>query len=296
MPQPPSEGCFASRPGPIGTRFHTIRDFEVLDSTNTYLVEEACKGAPEGLVALAAEQSAGRGRLGRAWASPPGENLLVSVLLRPRLSVDELHLCTVAVALAARYATKMATGVEPGLKWPNDLVVEDRKLAGILAESIIVASESPPGIEPASAAAEPARAVVVGIGMNLNWPRTREEALAVEVELGRGLEGGARRPITSLLVESGVHVDAASFLEVFLGDLDWRVGDLDSSAGRRRQAGEYRSVCVTLGRRVRVDTGSGLGGSPIEGEAVDITAEGHLVVQGEVCMSTVSAGDVYHLS
>ena len=100
---------------------------------------------------MAAHQTAGRGRLGRNWEAPPGANLLCSVLLRPDLPVDRLHLAVGAVALAGRAAALEVGGVHAGLKWPNDLLVEDgRKLAGVLAESALPA-------------------VVVGIGLNVGW-------------------------------------------------------------------------------------------------------------------------------
>lgn len=123
-----------------------VRRFPSIDSTNRYLLDEARTGAPEGLVAVADHQTAGRGRLGRTWEAPPGSALLCSVLLRPDLPVERLHLAVAVVALAARDAL----GGRPALKWPNDLLLEDRKLAGVLAEADLPA-------------------VVVGIGINLTW-------------------------------------------------------------------------------------------------------------------------------
>jgi BirA family biotin operon repressor/biotin-[acetyl-CoA-carboxylase] ligase len=124
-----------------------VRRFESLDSTNRWLLEEARTGAPSGLVAVADHQTEGRGRLGRTWDAPPGSSLLCSVLLRPVLPPDRLHLVTAAVALAGVTAAGVV-GAAPVLKWPNDLLLDGRKLAGVLAEA-----ELP--------------AVVVGIGMNL---------------------------------------------------------------------------------------------------------------------------------
>ncbi|MBW3651481.1 MAG: biotin--[acetyl-CoA-carboxylase] ligase, partial [Actinobacteria bacterium] len=124
-----------------------VRRFVSIDSTNTWIMDRARAGAAEGLVAVADHQSAGRGRLGRTWEAPAGTNLLCSVLLRPP-AVS--HLVVAAVALAARDAARAVAGVEAGIKWPNDLVVDDRKLAGVLAES-------------------DAGAVAAGIGMNVGW-------------------------------------------------------------------------------------------------------------------------------
>ena len=119
-----------------GSRFTDIRRFDSIDSTNRYLLDEARRGAPDGVVAVADHQSAGRGRLGRSWEAPPGSNLLLSVLLRPDLPVGDRHLASAAVALAAAEAVDAVTGVRVGIKWPNDLLGPDgRKLAGVLAEA-----------------------------------------------------------------------------------------------------------------------------------------------------------------
>ncbi len=133
-------------------RLFDVRRFESIDSTNTWVLEQARQGAPEGLVAVADHQTAGRGRLGRVWEAPPGANLLMTVLLRPDV-VSYRSLA--AVALAGRDAAKSVAGVDAGLKWPNDVVVEvgdeTRKLAGVLAET------------------DGAGAVAVGMGMNVAW-------------------------------------------------------------------------------------------------------------------------------
>jgi BirA family biotin operon repressor/biotin-[acetyl-CoA-carboxylase] ligase len=147
------------------TRFTDVRWFDVVDSTNRYLLGCAAAGEPEGLVAVADEQTAGRGRLGRTWIAPPGAALLVSVLLRPRLPVDRMHLVTLAAALALVDALPDAGA---RIKWPNDVVVADRKLAGILAE------------------ADRGGAVVVGMGCNVrgDWfpEELREIATAFPIE------------------------------------------------------------------------------------------------------------------
>jgi BirA family biotin operon repressor/biotin-[acetyl-CoA-carboxylase] ligase len=252
-----------------GARFE-VRHFEELDSTNRYLIDEARAGAPEGLVAVADHQTAGRGRLGRRWEAPAGANLLVSVLLRPTQPIEELHLCTLSMALAARSACAAATGIEPTLKWPNDLMVGERKLAGILAEAI------PDG--------EHGRAVVVGIGLNLAWPPPDTEPgdVAVPDELAHA---------TSLWRESGTRVEPGDLLGLLLDDLDRRLEDLARPDGRRRLASEYRSVCTTLGRPVTVS----LGHETVTGIVSDITIEGHLLVDVGACIRTITAGDVVHL-
>src|SRR5205085_8303386 len=118
-----------------GTRFGTVRFYGEVASTNSELVEDARVGAPEGLVIVADHQTAGRGRLGRTWSAEPGTALLVSVLLRPPLPISEVPVVLMAAGLAACDGVQAAAGFRPQLKWPNDLVAGDRKLAGLLTES-----------------------------------------------------------------------------------------------------------------------------------------------------------------
>jgi len=274
-----------------GTRFTEVRRFGELDSTNRYLLDEARAGAPEGLVVVADHQTAGRGRLGRRWEAPPGANLLVSVLLRPRLALGELHLCTIAMALAARAAIAGATGLEPMLKWPNDVIVGERKLAGILAETVPDAPPDAPGPEGPASGAAAARAVVVGLGVNVAWPPPDAGPGTGPVALPEGL-GNA----TSLWRETGTReVEPSGLLEIILVELDRRLDDLADVAaggsGRRRLASEYRRVCATLGRAVRVS----LPGETVTGTVSDITVEGHLLLDVRACVRTITAGDVVHL-
>jgi BirA family transcriptional regulator, biotin operon repressor / biotin---[acetyl-CoA-carboxylase] ligase len=194
-----------------GTRFSDLRWFDRIDSTNTYVLAAARRGVPEGLVVVADEQTAGRGRLGRRWESPPGASLLVSVLARPTLPSDQR--VTMATATALADAVETVAGFSPGLKWPNDLVVSDRKLAGILAES-------------------DGAAVVVGAGCNVNWG-----------EIPEGLSNIA----TACDLEAGRTVDRTELLVRFLHELDHVLDDLDSVVAR------YRARLVTIGRHVRVE-------------------------------------------
>jgi len=232
---------------------------------------------------VADHQTAGRGRLGRRWEAPAGTNLLASVLLRPALAVEQLHLATTAMALAARQACAATVGLEPVLKWPNDLMVGERKLAGILAEAI-PAEVIENGDRRARGGANGSRAVVVGIGLNVGWPPPDSEAGGdpVPAELA-----GA----TSLWRETGVRVAADEVLAALLDDLEGRLDDLGDAMGRRRLAVEYREVCTTLGRQVRVD----LEGETLTGAVVDITTDGHLLLDVGTCIKTVTAGDVVHL-
>jgi BirA family biotin operon repressor/biotin-[acetyl-CoA-carboxylase] ligase len=170
-----------SDPRLADTRFHDVRRFDVIDSTNRYLLQCAADGARDGIVAVADEQTAGRGRLGRTWVAPPGSALLVSVLLRPTLPPERVHLLTLATALAVIDALP---ALDARVKWPNDVVVDDRKLAGILAE------------------ADGAGAIVIGMGVNVRSdalaPEVRDTAAACDVDRHELLVAWLRRLHTRL--------------------------------------------------------------------------------------------------
>jgi BirA family biotin operon repressor/biotin-[acetyl-CoA-carboxylase] ligase len=236
-----------------------IRWFDQIDSTNTYVRDQARLGAAEGLVAVADHQTAGRGRLGRRWESPPGANLLASVLLRPNIDPADLHLCTTVVALAAMDACRVAARVETVLKWPNDLLVGGAKVAGILAEAEFAGADL--------------AAVVVGIGINVGWPGPPEA-------------GG-----TSLEAATGSPVDRRALLHALLASLGEHRAGLEAAAGRRALAEEGRRRCATLGQQVRVT----LEGEEITGRAVAVDDAGHLVVETPTGSRRVTAGDVVHL-
>src|ERR1051326_276736 len=119
----------------------TILQFESLPSTNTEAARQAALGAPEGLCVVAREQTAGRGRQQRAWASPKDAGLYFSIVLRPKMEVGVWPLITLAAAVAARDALAEACALETDIKWPNDLLARGRKLCGIPPET----SETPRG-------------------------------------------------------------------------------------------------------------------------------------------------------
>jgi BirA family biotin operon repressor/biotin-[acetyl-CoA-carboxylase] ligase len=244
-----------------------VHRFEEIDSTNAYLLRQARLGAPEGMVAVAEHQSAGRGRLDRRWESPPGASLLASVLFRPDLDPAELHLCTAAMALAAAEACRRVAGVGPVLKWPNDVLVGEEKLAGVLAEAVF---DGGPG---SGGGPGGAMAVVVGIGLNVDWPGPAGAGGTSLAELGAG------------------PVDRPALLGALLDALSARRALLDSVTGRREVVAELRNRCATLGRRVRVE----LAAEAVTGVATEIDDAGHLVLRTSAGSRTVSAGDVVHL-
>ncbi|MGZ4734278.1 MAG: biotin--[acetyl-CoA-carboxylase] ligase [Acidimicrobiia bacterium] len=232
-------------------RFGEVRWLDETDSTNRYLLDAARSGASDGLVVVADHQRAGRGRLGRTWTAPPGASLLVSVLLRPGLAPDDRHLVVVAAAVAMTGALEATTGVVAAVKWPNDLLVGERKVAGILAEAA-------------------GDAVVVGIGVNLDWPEIPSELEGIAT--AANLEGGRPTSREQLLAEFLTRYEAA------LRDLP----------GARRA---YRSRLATIGRRVRVERAD----TTLIGIATDIDAAGHLLVEADGVTHSITAGDVVHL-
>jgi BirA family biotin operon repressor/biotin-[acetyl-CoA-carboxylase] ligase len=240
---------------------YEVHRFASIGSTNDWALAAARDGAPDGTIAVADVQHAGRGRLDRRWEAPEGSALLCSVLLRVTLAPEDRHLCTVAVALAALDACAETAGVRVGLKWPNDLVVEDRKLAGILAESDGVA------------AADGTTAIVVGLGLNLTWP-------------GPPGVGG-----TSLLAETGRTVERDAFLAALLAALQGFDAELRDETGRLQLMAQYRARLVTLGREVRVELHDGV----VYGVARGVTSAGHLVVETTDGARELSVGDVVHL-
>jgi BirA family transcriptional regulator, biotin operon repressor / biotin---[acetyl-CoA-carboxylase] ligase len=303
---PPGAWADEVRAALAGTRFGDIRWAAETGSTNTDALALARDGAGEGIVVVADFQVAGRGRRTRSWVAPPGGSLLVSVLLRPPAPVAGAVTMTVAVALAE--AVEAVAGVTAGLKWPNDLVVDDRKLAGILAEA-----DWPAGANVSAGWREPpahARVpVVVGTGLNVAWPAVLPpelaEVAATATALDRLLSATPARPggpagtdawpegAADLASTDPAGTDRlrADVLTAYLRRLDVRYGEL-LAGGMPAILDTWRARSATLGRRVRVD----LGADDVEGTAVDVTAEGHLVVEtlaGD--RRTLAVGDVVHL-
>jgi BirA family biotin operon repressor/biotin-[acetyl-CoA-carboxylase] ligase len=243
--------------------------FDVRDetgSTNADAAVAAAAGAPEGLVVVAESQVAGRGRRDRQWTSPPRAGLTVSVLLRPGPGVptSAFGWLPLLAGVALVEAVARIGEVEAALKWPNDLLIGDRKCAGILAE---VAGD----------------AVVIGIGVNVS---TRADELPRTTGL----------PATSLLVEGAANTDRSPLLRALLRSTErWYTGWREAG-GDAEMCGllaAYQRDCATIGRRVRVLLP---GGAERTGEAVTVDSDGQLVIRTEEGVDfRVSAGDVVHV-
>ncbi|MEI7593252.1 MAG: biotin--[acetyl-CoA-carboxylase] ligase [Actinomycetes bacterium] len=260
------------------SRFADLKWVDETGSTNRDLLDLAALGGVGDVVLIADFQTAGRGRLDRSWHAPRNASLLASMLFRRSMPVRDGHLVSTAVGVSAVEACAEVAGVAVGLKWPNDLVIEQagsndyRKLGGILAESIVEG--------------DAISAVVVGIGINVNWP----------VELPTELAD-----IAVALNQLANHdIDREQLVIAMLLRLDhWASAIFSSGAmGRERLMQRARELSATLNRRVRVQIGS----DEIEGHAVALTDAGELLVEVAsadslegVVRHTIIAGDVTHV-
>ena len=206
----------------IGSSIVCLKETE---STNHVAFKMAEEGAREGTVVIADAQSAGKGRLGRVWLSPAGVNLYCSVVLRPSIApVAACQLTFLSVVAVAR-AIESCTTLKPLIKWPNDILIDGKKVAGLLNEM--------------NAETEKVNFVVLGIGVNLNVRMS---------DLG---EGVLRHPATSLLEAGGVEVNRAEFTRVLLRELD-RLYDRFLAEGEGPVRAEWLERSAIRGRSVRV--------------------------------------------
>ncbi len=234
---------------------------EEVDSTNARGLVFAESGAPEGLAVIAEAQTQGRGRLSRTWESPAGLGIYTSVIFRPPLAPAAAGLLTFVAALATAEAVERVTGKRPALTWPNDLIMEGKKLGGILTEMAVEG--------------ERVRHAVVGIGVNVN-----QEASDFPTSV--------RKQATSLLLATGRSWDRHPLARALYTDLDtWY--DRLLREGPAVVLERYRAHCVTLGCKVRVQGGEGT----FSGEAVDLDETGALLVRrGRGVVERVVAADV----
>ena len=237
----------------------TLHWYEEIGSTSDRAKELAEEGAEHGEVVIAEAQTAGRGRRGRAWVSPPRRNLYFSVVLRPELPPARAPELTLVASLAICDALRQA-GVAAGIKWPNDVLASGRKIAGVLTEL----------------AAEPDRVhwVVVGAGVNVN---ARREDFPEEL----------RDEATSVLLERGQAAPRALLAAACFTALeDWVDRHAEEGFGPIRDA--WRARSVTLGREVRVQEAA----RELRGVAEDIDDAGALLVRTPAGVERVLAGDV----
>ena len=262
QPQPlPDEFAepLARAAGRLGPFARDIVWYADVPSTSDLAASLAERGAREGCLVLANAQSAGRGRQGRSWVSPAGAGLYVSAVLRP--APQAVPLLSMGAGLAVAEGIQAATGLHLHLKWPNDVYVGERKVAGVLAEASITVGTSA------------VQYVVLGFGINVMPaafpPDIAPRATSLEEELGRAVDRGL------LLAEC-------------LASLAERYADVQS--GRKRAVVDaWRARAAhTLGRRVRWDGA----GTVLEGVAEDIDEGGGLMVRTNTGVVRITAGEV----
>jgi BirA family transcriptional regulator, biotin operon repressor / biotin---[acetyl-CoA-carboxylase] ligase len=262
----------------------------VVPSTGSTNADLMAVGGPEGQVLVAEEQTAGRGRMGRSWVSQPGAALTFSVLIRPdSVPAERRGWLTLLAGVAVTQSVRAVSDVPATLKWPNDVLINGGKLAGILAEQ---AADG---------------AVVIGMGINVATTADalpagpgglRGTSIAIEGrdrEVGRGRPGGRSGPV-GRGNRAGEAVPRQRLLAEILRELERHYVAFRDNPDPEATGllGEYRTLCVTLGRQVRAELP---GGRVLTGEATGVDAAGRLLITppGAAAPVPVSAGDVVHL-
>jgi len=262
----------------IGKKIHV---FDQLDSTNSEAYRIAREGGEEGEVVVADCQLRGKGRLGRSWLSPPGANLYVSVILRPPIEARNAPLLTLMAAVAAVKAVKRISGIQPWIKWPNDLLVNGKKVAGLLNEM--------------NARAGQVDFVILGIGINVNMsPGTIPEEMRpiVNVNMSPGTIPEEMRPIaTSLREELGHEISRVELLHALLKEVE---GEYRAflAGERERILREWEEFSRMVGTTVEVRSFREV----IRGRVKGIDSHGSLILLvPDGSERTVIAGDVSHV-
>ncbi|MCO1599892.1 biotin--[acetyl-CoA-carboxylase] ligase [Desulfosporosinus nitroreducens] len=218
-----------------------------LTSTNSVARQMAVSGAAEGTIVMCRSQSAGRGRMQRQWHCPPGKGLLLSMILRPQISVQFVPQLTLLTAVVVAETIKIVTGCAAGIKWPNDIFINDKKVCGILAESSFSKSNF--------------EYIIIGLGINVN--------------LGiHHLPSDCQKTSTSLSLERGENVSRVKLLKQFIISWDEHIQGF-VKAGHPYLRDKWIKNNVTLGENVIVNKGD----SCLHGLAVDISENGGLIVR-----------------
>jgi BirA family biotin operon repressor/biotin-[acetyl-CoA-carboxylase] ligase len=243
-------------------------ELEVLGSvpsTNAVLVSRAGSDGASGLVVLAEHQTAGRGRLDRTWVAPPRSAVTMSALVRPYdIAVSRWPWIALLAGLSVGAVLNSTAGVTASLKWPNDVIIGDRKVAGILVERVETGPYPP--------------AAVIGIGLNVSMS-------AVELPTDNA---------TSLSLEGAKTTDRSVLARAILRTLEGLLGDWQRSGGDAESGllPAYVQACSTIGREVMVSIP---GGVDVRGTAVGVDVSGRLVVRTAAGTRSFGAGDVVHL-
>jgi len=238
------------------------RHFASVSSTNAVALAWAREGAPHGAVVTADAQSGGRGRRGRSWTSPPGKGLYLSLVLRPLIEPAQVPQLTILAALAAVLTVEAQTGLATQTKWPNDVLLHERKIGGILSEAEFKEGRLD--------------FVIVGIGLNVNFE-------------AHDLPPRPQFPASSLLIETGIECPVGAVRDALLGQLD-NLYSIYQGGGWAHLRADFTARCCGLGREVRVVTET----ESYAGVATDIDEDGILIVDTATGPRRVVAGDVQY--
>ena len=238
-----------------------IFHFQETDNTNNQAKTLAYDGAPEGALVIAEGQSQGRGRRGRVWFSPPGQGIYATVILRPHLPLSEAPKLTLMAAVAAADAVQNRTGLTVRIKWPNDILVNGRKLAGILTE---IGTEM-----------DSLDFAVIGLGLNVNIPR-------------ESFPPGLRMPATSVLIEQGKPFPRIFLLRAWLEELE-KTYTLFCQGHFNTILSRWKILADIVGNRIAVD----LPGRRYTGEVQEVDEHGVLILkEPDGTLQRIFSGDV----
>lgn len=221
---------------------------EEVDSTNHYAKQMAEEGAPEGTLALADAQTAGRGRRGRGWTSPKGESVYMSLVLRPKIRPEHASMLTLVMGLSTAQGIGKLLNLPVKIKWPNDVVVNGKKICGILTEM--------------SADMEGIRHVVIGVGINVNNQQFPEEL---------------KDKATSLRIETGRILNREEIRDCVLEAFSRNYEKFAETENLQEMLNEYNEVLANRDRQVQVLDPK----EPFEGVARGINGQGELLVEKE---------------
>lgn len=233
--------------------------YEVTDSTNARAKQLAEEGHPNGTLAVAEKQEAGRGRRGRSWEAPAGSGIYMTLVLKPDIDPNHASMITLVAALAVSGAITKCTGKAAGIKWPNDIVMNGKKVCGILTEM--------------SAQFDYVNHIVVGIGINVHNEHFPEE-------IGQ--------TATSIFLETGEHINRAALIEEVLEQFEKYYEIYLKTEDLSGLVQEYNARLVNMHKSVRVLDPK----EPFEGKAMGITEKGELIVDTWESRRLVSSGEV----
>jgi BirA family transcriptional regulator, biotin operon repressor / biotin---[acetyl-CoA-carboxylase] ligase len=241
-----------------------IIHFLETDSTNTRAQQYALDGCQEGTVITAESQTKGRGRRNRDWYSPHGKGIYMSVILYPRISLKELPKITLAAAVAATEALQASAGIRVEIKWPNDLLMNNKKICGILTELNSLGNEK--------------NVVIVGIGINVNTPLEMFPADIADIA-------------TSILIETKQKIPRPVIIKSLIENFD-HYYEIFLNGGFNSILDKWKDSSNIVGRKINVKQA----GAHVTGTVVDVDMDGALLVRdNDGVIQTIYSGDISYI-